>query len=103
MDSSGHIVIAALLAIGAIGFFGVLWVVPAYYKFIPRRLALATRTLSCVIGCGYVVAAYFVLQGARSLIAISFALIFCSVLNLIVLGVERPWSRRGQPSTTPRD
>ena len=103
MDSPYRFLFAALLGIGSLGFFSVLWVVPAYYKFIPRRLALATRTLSCVIGCGYVVAAYFVLQGARSLIAISVALIFCSVLNLIVLGVERPWSRPGQPSTTPRD
>ena len=103
MDSPYRFLFAALLGIGSVGFFSVLWVQPAYSKFIRPRLTLATRTLSCVIGCGYLVAAYFVLQGARSLIAFSFALIFCSVLNLIVLGVERPWSRRGQPSSTPRD
>ena len=103
MDSSYRILFAALLGIGALGFFSVLWVVPAYYKLIPRRLALAARALSFAIGCGYVVLAYLVLLDPRPLGAFIFVLMFCSTLNLIVLGLERPWSRHAQPSTAPRD
>jgi hypothetical protein len=101
MDPPYRILFAALLGIGAAGFFSVLWVVPAYYKFIPRRLALATRTLYCAIGCGYIGLAYIVLRDARPLGAFIFAVGFVSTLNLIVLAVERPWSRRDRQSTTP--
>lgn len=76
MDSPYRILFAALLGIGAVGFFSVLWVVPAYYTFIPRRLASITRVLYCAIGCGYIVVAYFALQGMPSLIAFSYVLIF---------------------------
>ena len=102
MDSSGRIVIAALLAIGALGFLSVLWVVPAYYRLIPRRLGLATRTLSCLIGCGYLVAAYAEFRAGVSLGAVA-VIGVCAFLNLLVLAVERPWSRRGQPVTPPHD
>jgi hypothetical protein len=101
MDSPYRILFSALLGIGAIGFFSVVWVVPPNYKFIPRRLALAMRALSCVIGCGYLVLAYLVLQGASWTGTPVIVLLLCSTLNLIVLAVERPWSKRG-PSTTPR-
>jgi hypothetical protein len=101
MDPTYRFLFAALLGVGSIGFFSVLWVVPAYYTFIPRRLASFTRVLYCAIGCGYVVAAYFVLQGVPSLNAFSYALISVSVLNLIVMAVERPWSRRDRQGTTP--
>jgi hypothetical protein len=101
MDSPYRFLFSALLGIGAIGFFSVVWVVPPNYAFIPRRLALAMRALSCAIGCGYLVLAYLVLQGAGSTGALVIVLVSCSTLNLVVLAVERPWSRRG-PSTTPR-
>jgi hypothetical protein len=103
MDSPYRILFAALLAISSVGFFSVLWVVPTYYKFFSRRLIFVMRTLYCAIGCGYIVLAYFVLQDFRPVGAFIFVLVFCSTLNLIVLGVERPWSRRGQPSTAPHD
>ena len=93
MDPAYRLLFAALLAIGAIGFLSILWVVPAYYAFIPRRLATFARVLYCAIGCGYIVAACFVLRGAPSQIAFSYVVIAC-FLNLIVLAVERPWSRR---------
>ncbi len=101
MDSPFRILFSALLGIGAIGFISVVWVVPPNYAFIPRRLALAMRALSCAIGCGYLVLAYLVLQGARSTGTLVIVLVSCSALNLIVLAVERPWSRRS-PSPTPR-
>ena len=95
MEPLYRILFAALLGVGAVGFFSVLWVVPAYYKFIPRRLALGMRTLSCAIGCGYIGLAYLVLQDPRPQGAFLFAVGFVSTLNLIVLAVERPWSRSG--------
>jgi UDP-N-acetylmuramyl pentapeptide phosphotransferase/UDP-N-acetylglucosamine-1-phosphate transferase len=102
MDSFVRIVIAVLFAVGALGFFSVLWVVPVRYKALSRRLALAMRTLSCVIGCGYLVAAYIEFRDGISFRFFA-VILACSFLNLIVLAVERPWSRRGQPVTTPHD
>jgi|GEM_PF-4854628 hypothetical protein len=61
------------------------------------------RALSCAIGCGYLVLAYLVFQGADSTGTLVIVLLSCSILNLIVLAVERPWSRRGQADTTPRN
>jgi hypothetical protein len=100
MGSFGHIAFAGLLAIGAIGFFSVLFVVPPNFKYRPRRLALAMRALSCAIGCGYLVMAYLITLGTRSYPAVIYFLVVCTTLNLIVLAVERPWSRRGPPATT---
>ena len=101
MDAQYRFLFAALLGVGAIGFLSVLWVQPAYYAFVSRRLAVATRTLSCLIGCGYLVAAYLILRDAGlSAVAV---LAICAFLNLFVLAVERPWLRRGQRSTKDRD
>jgi hypothetical protein len=102
MDSPYRFLFAAVFAIGAVGFFSVLWVQPAYYAFISRRLAVAARTLSCLIGCGYLVAAYLVVHDAGSLGAVG-VIAVCAFLNLFVLAVERPWLRRSQPTTTQRD
>jgi hypothetical protein len=55
-----------------------------------------------LIGCGYLVAAYVEFRDGFSLAFFALMLI-CTFLNLIVLAVERRWSRRGQPVTTPRD
>ena len=102
MDPSYRILFAALLGIGSVGFFSVLWFQPPYYRFISRRLALAARMLSCLIGCGYLVAAYLMIHDAGSLGAVG-VIAICAFLNLFVLAVERPWSRRGQPTLTQRD
>ena len=105
MDSPYRFLFSALFGIGAIGFFSVLWVVPPNYAFIPRRLALVTRALSCAVGCGYLLLAYLVLQHASSMVTLVIVLFSCSILNLIVLAVERPWStlgvrcRRSAPTT----
>ena len=100
MDSPYRYIFAAGFAVGAIGFLSVLWVQPAYYAFVSRRLAVATRTLSGLIGCGYLVVAYLMIRGA-SLSAVG-VLALCAFLNLFVLAVERPWLRRGQGSTMKR-
>ena len=94
MDSPYRFLFSALLGIGAIGFLSVLWVQPVYDAFVSRRLAVAARALSCLIGCGYIVAAYLILRNA-GLNAVG-VLAICAFLNLFVLAVERPWLRRGQ-------
>lgn len=102
MDSPYRFLFAAVFVIGAIGFFSVLFVVPPNYRFVPRRLALAARVLSCAVGLGYLVMAYLVTQGARSFPAVIYVLVACTTLNLIVLGIERPWSRLDRPGPPPR-
>ena len=101
MDLSYRVLLAALLGIGALGFLSVLWVVPAYYKFIPRRLELVTRALYCAIGCGYIGSAYLALRDARPIGAFVVVLMVVSTLNLVALAVERPWSRRDRQSRPP--
>ena len=92
MDSPYRYICAAGLAIGAIGFLSVLWVQPSYYARVSRRLAAATRTLSFLIGCGYLVAAYLLVRNA--LLSAVFVVAICAFVNLFVLAVERPWLQR---------
>jgi hypothetical protein len=100
MDSPYRYIFAAGFAIGAIGFLSVLWIQPAYYAFVSRRLAVATRTLSCLIGCGYLVAAYLMARNAL-LSSVGVAGI-CAFVNLFVFAVEWPWVRRAG-SAKPRN
>jgi len=94
-----RVVIAVLFGIGAIGFLSALFVRPPWHKQLSPGLSVAMRALSCVIGCGYLVAAYVEFHAEHPLNAVTLIIVVCAFLNLIVLGVERPWSRRATTQT----
>lgn len=91
------VLFAALLGVGSLGFFSLLFVVPGYYASFPRRVRLVLRTLYCIVGSGFLFAAYLIIRDAHWYRTISTALMCATAVNLIAIALERYWLSRGKP------
>ena len=85
---------AALLGVGSLGFFSMLFVVPAYYAFFPRGVALVVRILYCIVGTGFLFTAYLVVRDSHWYRAITTVLMCTTFVNLIAILLERYWLSR---------
>ena len=93
MDSL-DILFTALLVAGSLGFFSLLFVVPARYANFPRGVTLVRRALYCVAGSGVLFSAYLIVRDPHSHHMISTALLFATLATLIAIALERYWLSR---------
>ncbi len=94
---------AILLGVGSVGFFSILFVVPAYYASFPRGLMLALRSLYCTAGTGFLFAAYLVARDSHRYRTITTVLFCTTLVNLIAILVERVWLSRHKPRPSEPD
>ncbi|MDQ6942489.1 MAG: hypothetical protein M3169_08255 [Candidatus Eremiobacteraeota bacterium] len=85
---------AALLGVGSLGFFSMLFVAPPYYASFPRGVTLAIRTLYCIAGTGLLFTADLIVRDPHRYRTISTVLFCTTVVNLIAILLERVWLSR---------
>jgi hypothetical protein len=93
MDASNRILSAMILFAIALVFVGLLFAYPAYYKFLPRRLALGTRIAYLFVAAGFTANGIFTLRGASSSIVLGLASLIGVVASVTTI-VHGPWTER---------
>jgi hypothetical protein len=93
MDASNRILFATIHFTIALAFVASIFAYPAYYKFIPRRLALGTRIVFFIAAAGSTAYGVFVVRGAPPGIASSSFGLVSSLIAFTIL-IHRPWTER---------
>jgi hypothetical protein len=93
MDASNRILLAMMLFAIALMFVGLIFAYPAYYKFLPRRLALGTRIVYLIVAACLTAHGIFTLRGTSSGIGLGLTSLGV-VIALVTIFVHRPWTVR---------
>lgn len=90
MDASNRILLAGILFALALMSVSLLFLFPAYYKFIPRWLAFGTRIVFLILAAVLTANGIFTIRGGVP--GVSLGLL--SLLGMVIALVHRPWSER---------
>jgi len=90
MDASNRILLAGILFALALMSVSLLFLFPAYYKFIPRWLALGTRIAFLIAAAVLTADGILTIRGGVP--GVSLGLL--SLLGMVITLVHRPWNIR---------
>ncbi|MDB5041211.1 MAG: hypothetical protein JWN27_1937 [Candidatus Eremiobacteraeota bacterium] len=90
MDASNRILLAGILFALALMSLSLLFLYPAYYKFIPRWLAVGTRIAFLIAAAALTVNGIFTIREGVSGVSLGMG----SLLGMVIALVHRPWSER---------